>query len=210
MRDRYGVACCHDCGTVLTKGAGTRQERDGRGRMVCRDRAGCQVRVDDRMATRDQTDPTLQPGRVDPATSRELATRVDAQVKQSYRNAVMALCGGFAPQGCLYAEGWVITELPLPIAHGWLETPDGGVLDPTLALLHSDEELAPFRYVVARRWSRQLVWQHIKNDNACLPILGGSGFSHLNQPWYQTAYHTAMRLTYGPAWDKLMRQVVDR
>ena len=51
-RDRYGVACCRDCGVVLVKGAGTRQERYGRLRMVCRDRAGCEARVAARLAQR--------------------------------------------------------------------------------------------------------------------------------------------------------------
>lgn len=148
------------------------------------------------------------PGRVDVAASRAAADGVGAEKKMCYRNAVMALLTvddtAIIPDGTRYAEGWVLATLGLPIEHGWLETPDGRVLDPTLVLVDTEEELAGFRYVAARTWDRAAVLEHAITRHQSLPILGGDGWDHMGEAWWQDAYERAQRLFYGPEqWERV-------
>lgn len=69
---------------------------------------------------------------VDFQLSRELEWKVEAENGQCYLNAYRATNRLSGVPGARYVEGWVVWhDAPVPIEHGWLEMPDGTIVDPT-------------------------------------------------------------------------------
>lgn len=70
---------------------------------------------------------------IDYELSRKLYEARGAKVRSCWWNATRAMTHRLA-EGCVYVEGWV-AEGGFKFEHGWLETPDGRVVDTTLILL---------------------------------------------------------------------------
>lgn len=131
---------------------------------------------------------------VNTTLSRELAEIVEAQSKQCYRNAVMALGTGHARlAGAVYVEGWVIqAKLPIPIEHGWVELADGSVIDPTLCLIDDDATLQGSRYVAGKRFTEdEALTLAVRGP---LPLHSQNGYAITRSKEWQAA----MREAYGP------------
>lgn len=95
--------------------------------------------------------------RLDRAWSTRLAEQVHAEIGQCYANAFTAVDTLPELATTTYCEGAVISRLfPDVSEHGWIETADGTILDPTLAL--PDPGLQQERwgkgYFVGRRYTR--------------------------------------------------------
>lgn len=73
--------------------------------------------------------------------SQSIATLIEALQNCCYRNAMLALLTLPQLATWRYVEGWVITS-EWPIEHGWLLSPTGEVVDPTLALFGQRYTLA--------------------------------------------------------------------
>jgi hypothetical protein len=77
----------------------------------------------------------IPPGndRLDEERSALAADLIGAQRKECWRNAVMALLVDPALSEGVYVESYAAwpTGLRLPVHHGWVELPDGTVVDPT-------------------------------------------------------------------------------
>ncbi len=69
----------------------------------------------------------------------QLARDIDAQMKECYWNALLAVRTIPDLADAWYVEGIIVSRWPAPmtIEHGWVETRDGAILDPTLALRDS-------------------------------------------------------------------------
>lgn len=69
---------------------------------------------------------------VDVELSRKVAAAVKAVDKDCFQNALAGLAGSELDQGVAYVEGYVVWGyFPHAMQHGWLELPDGRVVDPT-------------------------------------------------------------------------------
>jgi hypothetical protein len=91
--------------------------------------------------------------------SRQIAAQIGCPAGYCYSNAVRALRNrqrfqrhSVNLQGAEYVEGCVqIHGIPIPIQHGWLELPDGTILDPTLAAQHDVEREVKYFPLVSYR-----------------------------------------------------------
>jgi hypothetical protein len=74
---------------------------------------------------------------LDVALLLKIAEEIDVVQKDCWRNAVVAFLNDERFQSGLYVEGWAIPDngLPLNLEHGWIEQPDGSIIDPTWAKL---------------------------------------------------------------------------
>lgn len=72
----------------------------------------------------------------------------------------------------LYVEGLVVTpDLPtFQIGHGWLETPDGRLVDVTFGRHNSREENLSTAYTPIRRFTVGEVLEHTSRHGASLPV----------------------------------------
>jgi hypothetical protein len=78
-----------------------------------------------------------------------LALQIDAELKQCYRNAMLALRSQDWLQSGAYVEGFAVSHAtPIPIDHGWLLY-EGRVVDPTAALWKDPETT----YFPCKAWS---------------------------------------------------------
>jgi hypothetical protein len=91
------------------------------------------------------------PSSVDLPRSRDLAARVHASDRDCFRNALSAL--PFTP-GAMYVEGLAVSHslLVRPEEHGWLQLPDGTILDPTPVYCH--EGTSVHTYFPMFNWTR--------------------------------------------------------
>jgi hypothetical protein len=98
-----------------------------------------------------------------------LAEQLHAQIQTCYGNARKAIEEVAELADAFYCEGVVI--VPIAVDHAWIETAEGVLLDPTLALPHaaSQEARWPMAYVVARRASRAELVQR-GTDRGELPL----------------------------------------
>ena len=79
---------------------------------------------------------------LDVTTSLAVAKAIGAVNKQCWYHALRAFLLCEELQAGWYVEGWAIpekVEMRLPIEHGWLERPDGSIIDPTWAMLGNTE-----------------------------------------------------------------------
>lgn len=99
--------------------------------------------------------------------SREIKERNGYQMGMCFKNAAMSVVE--IPEA-KYVEGQFVLidsdvgkNLYIPITHGWIETKEGEVIDPTLP---DDEGV----YVKARDWSHEELLDELEKDNV-LPIM---------------------------------------
>lgn len=98
--------------------------------------------------------------------SERLAEQVEAQPRDCYRNAVMGLLTQPWLEDAVYVEGHARPhDLGIPFEHGWLEMPDGSVVDPTWVLLHD----CVVEYYAGERYTRPQVFERMASD---LPLSG--------------------------------------
>lgn len=132
----------------------------------------------------------------DHAASVRWAGKVGARPKFCYWNALMALRESRGAVG-VYVEGFVLSTYGLVLAHGWVETPDGKVIDPTFPVCEGNEPSTPYRYMPALRFT----YEQLKGKRAerfPLHCDGGKNFrKEREQPWagvMQAAYAARNRL----------------
>src|SRR5688572_28994029 len=89
---------------------------------------------------------------VDWEMSRKIAEFVDAEVQGCWKNASLALLAGDEWADYTYVEG--ICLRVIVFEHGWLEKPDGTVVDPTLILTHDADDW-PVTWFPVDRYSRE-------------------------------------------------------
>lgn len=136
---------------------------------------------------------TQSMGYVDLEESRRLATIVGAKDKNCYHNAWSALA--FAPKGSRYVEGFA--SAILVSMHGWIEKPDGKIIDPT-PCFHADDRSWETTYFPAKRWTmRQMNKDTI--DLGYLPFHSDEFGVCFQQRGYRDAYRRASRHSYGEA-----------
>jgi hypothetical protein len=105
---------------------------------------------------------------LDVALSRDVGMLVRAEQKACWRNAVLGLATlvNDHPQA-VYVEGYVLTDIGLPMEHGWIELPDERVVDPTI---HCTPHLALIRgYYPGKRFSYSDVMKHLRRRQRHLP-----------------------------------------
>lgn len=110
----------------------------------------------------------------DPAGSLDAADAIRARPRECYRNAIMALFVIAGLQDATYVEGVYVTNTGIPFDHGWIETPDGRIIDPTVALLERSrsEDGGAVLYYPGERFSREDVTRLCTRDRATLPLCG--------------------------------------
>ncbi|SRR5260221_8261818 len=86
--------------------------------------------------------------------SKALAVQIGAEKKQCYRNALLVFLSLDELKDAHYVEGWAVSIIAF--AHGWIETADGTVLDPTLALSPLVEHT---RYFPAVTYTQKAAWK---------------------------------------------------
>jgi hypothetical protein len=81
--------------------------------------------------SQDREVPTVVGGR-DLERSAQAGELIGAQLHACWRNAVMALLVDPALDDGLYVEGYAVWPdgINMPVHHGWVKLPDGGVVDP--------------------------------------------------------------------------------
>lgn len=138
------------------------------------------------------------PPRVDLQHSRRLARAVGARNGNCYVNAVRALLhGGPLVREACYVEGIVVVDfsIPLPFDHGWLESADGEILDPTSAY-HADGA-TPRCYFGIARYARAEVLRQIATaadpSRIMMPFLSGRGGWGQELPEWGPAQVAALR-----------------
>lgn len=138
--------------------------------------------------------------------SRKVSRAVKATHKACWYNASTALLkrAGGLPEGTVYVEGWVATALGdapgapyFPVEHGWLETPDGAVVDPTLPLTQSDASLALNHYFAGARYDLPTLLTRTQ-AHATLPLVyEGNGFGGFRNPEYLAAHQACLAFCTG-------------
>ncbi|NNJ13700.1 hypothetical protein EKD04_025575 [Chloroflexales bacterium ZM16-3] len=88
----------------------------------------------------------------DHAASVRWAARVRARPRACYWNALRALRVSRGALG-VYVEGFAACDSGLVLEHGWIETPDGRVIDPTFPLLPGNAPESPYRYMPVLRFT---------------------------------------------------------
>lgn len=143
---------------------------------------------------RSDATPTPQPARMDVAASIALAKRIGAQPKQCWQNASAALRGGhkwpkLVPAGSKYVEGWahIMPGMAIPFEHGWIETPNGDIIDPTVALLDGLEQLRPENYYAGATYTAEEVSQQSGKP----PWVWKHGWGGFDHPGYKAAHDAA-------------------
>lgn len=125
-----------------------------------------------------------------------IARRIIAVPKRCWGNALTALRTQRQLGKAYYVEGWLVKDKPLVIEHGWVELPDGRIIDPTYALLVVQQSVgAPPAYFPGVRYSRkELKGIQLK----ALPCVWKSGgFEGLQHPQYKKAYEEASKYVTG-------------
>ena len=126
---------------------------------------------------------------VDWQRSRDLARRFHTTPRACWRNAYTVLKG--APRllkGACYVEGWYCPpELGYPAEHGWIELPDGVILDVT-------GREGAIRYIAALRWSRRAMLDAVGDEEADLPLVRAWDRGGMENEQYAAAYRAAFAL----------------
>jgi hypothetical protein len=90
--------------------------------------------------------------KVDVERSWQLGRVLHTQAKDCYAGGVLGLLLPGMDEGASYVEGWVLAEIVFE--HGWIELPDGTILDPTLV---RTQELEKVCYFAGVRYTRSQV-----------------------------------------------------
>jgi len=132
----------------------------------------------------------------DHATSVFWAGKVDARPKHCFWNALLPVRTTHGSIG-VYVEGFVLESFGLVLEHGWIETPDRRVIDPTFSVCEGNDPEWPYRYLPALRFSDAQV-QDIDLDRFPRYCDGGHNCRlERKDPWASTrqaAYAALARL----------------
>lgn len=158
-------------------------------------------------------------GNLDLEYSRRVAEEIGALPKQCWGNATLALLtmGQLQQDWARYVEGsavWQIGEkrTSLPLEHGWLELPDGRIVDPTVVVTVGEEKEPAIRYFPAIRYDYAEVRWYADRE-AELPLVDyGSPDKpephDLGRRWstpaYITAYQEALRAAVAQQWGQAL------
>ena len=115
-----------------------------------------------------------------------------------YANALLTMASYNEYQNGWYVEGFAlptIKDIRMPVEHGWLQLPDGSIIDPSFAILgHTDVAYFP---VIRMRWKRA---EKLIIANAQLPyMLSHKAFKTLRT---HAAYMKAMTNAFAAAFDE--------
>ncbi len=132
------------------------------------------------------------PESVDRELSRELCEKVNGQDKQCFYNAWSAMA--FAPEGSYYVEGY--GSGILAAMHGWIETPEGTIIDPT-PCFHEAERPWETTYFPAKRWTLAEMSADTVEVGQ-LPFHSDEFGQSFKLVGYRDAFRRATRHTYGP------------
>src|SRR5579884_1016956 len=116
--------------------------------------------------------------------SRRAHTEVGAKKKECWKNAVMALLTVPELAGGTYVEGFVVAKVP--IEHGWVETANGTIVDPTL---YRGEATA---YFVGVRYTMEECEAAVRAGKSLPLVYEGNGFGGFRHPGYLAAYQAAL------------------
>jgi hypothetical protein len=132
------------------------------------------------------------PEAVDFELSRELCEKVRGKNKECFYNAWSAM--PFAPEGSYYVEGYgsgIIASI-----HGWIETPDGTIIDPT-PCFHDKESIGETTYFPAMRWTLAEMCADTVEIGE-LPFNSDEFGQSFKLVGYREAFRRATYHTYGP------------
>jgi hypothetical protein len=126
------------------------------------------------------------------------AQRLPLKPKACFANAVLTMAAYDEFQSGWYVEGFALPTIKnfrLPVEHGWVQLPDGTIIDPTFALLgYTDVAYFP---AIRMRWKRA---EKLILANARLPyMLSDKSFKTQRTG---TAYCKAMTKAYAAAFDE--------
>ena len=101
----------------------------------------------------------------DVTRSLDVANRILLKRRVCYANALLTMASAEALQTGWYVEGFAIPtikDICMPVEHGWVQLPDGRIIDPSFAVLgHTDVAYFP---AIRLRWQRaeQLILRNIR------------------------------------------------
>jgi hypothetical protein len=146
------------------------------------------------------------PEAVDLELSRELCEKVRGQDKACFYNAWSAL--PFAPEGSYYVEGY--GSGILASMHGWIETPEGTIIDPT-PCFHDKNEKREWKttYFPAKRWTLvELCADTVEIGE--LPFNSDEFGQSFKLVEYREAFRRATYHSYGPEGGAMMLQNLNK
>lgn len=124
----------------------------------------------------------------------EVALLVGAENGECFSNALYGLHALDYKQGIVYVEGVTSNDVLL-CHHGWLELPNGMIIDPTPCYHKRNKLLGPADYFPAERWSVGAIGILFEDEDLQLPLIGWEGREFENAG-YRTAYRRAARATF--------------
>ncbi len=107
---------------------------------------------------------------------------IDAQPKACWKNAILALLTLPDLAGCVYVEGWIISLIV--IEHGWLEMPNGDIVDPTL--IKGDA-----KYFPGVKYTAEQCEEAVSKGKTLPLVYEGNGFGGFRHVGYLTAHNLA-------------------
>lgn len=137
---------------------------------------------------------------LDRTGSKMLARMIRAETGKCWKNSVRCFLAHvpchIMPVGSVYVEGWALLTptMPIPTEHGWIETPDNRILDPTIALLGFDKNLIASAYIGGVRYERQQVFACLTTNPVPPFIWKGHGFGGFRHAGYLAAFNEALRI----------------
>lgn len=120
---------------------------------------------------------------------------ISVEQKACYRNALLAFLSVDELHGGWYVEGFVVANvrgLSLPLEHGWVELPDGGIIDVTYAAAG----LRTGAYFPAIRLKARAAMRLVETESPLPRMLLAR--SRRNRQAYLTAQAAAHRAAFGP------------
>jgi hypothetical protein len=137
---------------------------------------------------------------LDVKRSLTIAKEIEAIKRGCWYNAMSAFYIYEDLQSGWYVEGWAIpdkTKLRMNIEHGWLEQPNGTIIDPTWAILgHKNVHYFPgIRYTYAEVVAATSKFV-TKKEKIRLPLISRNGTNPFRQPAYFQAYRDSFAAAF--------------
>ncbi len=126
------------------------------------------------------------------------ANRIPLKKRACYANALLTMASYEEYQNGWYVEGFALPtmkDIRMPVEHGWVQLPDGSIIDPSFAILgHTNVAYFP---AIRMRWKRA---EKLIIANARLPyMLSYKGFKTVRT---RAAYTKAMTKAFALAFDE--------
>lgn len=94
--------------------------------------------------------------------SEAVQKQINARPNECWRNAILALFSTPALEGAVYVEGWCVAFFSFE--HGWLELPDGTIIDPTI----TEDDM---QYFPGVKYTLEELEKRIKKHSLNLPLV---------------------------------------